>query len=63
LPVEFVVAPDGTPQGIQVVKSTHPEFADAAVNAVKTWKFTPAQKNGQYAPVKMRFPVNFRGVF
>jgi TonB family protein len=58
--VEFVVAQDGTPQGIQVVKSTHPEFADAVVDAVKTWKLTPAQKNGQYALLKMRFPVQFK---
>ncbi|WP_068769019.1 TonB family protein [Termitidicoccus mucosus] len=57
--VEFVVAENGTPQGIQVVKSTHPEFADAAVNAVKTWKFTPAKKNGQSTPIRMRIPVDF----
>jgi TonB family protein len=58
--VEFVVAQDGTPQGIQVIKSTHPEFADAVVNAVKTWKLTPGKKNGKYAPIKMRFPVQFK---
>jgi TonB family protein len=58
--VEFVVAQDGTPQGIQVIKSTHPEFADAVVSAVKTWKLTPAKKDGKYAPIKMRFPVQFK---
>jgi TonB family protein len=57
--VEFVVAENGTTQGIQVIKSSHPEFADAAVNAVKTWKFTPAPKNGQSTPIRMRIPVNF----
>jgi TonB family protein len=58
--VEFVVAENGTPQNIQVVKSTHPEFADVVVKAVQTWKLTPAQKDGKYVPIKIRFPVNFK---
>jgi TonB family protein len=58
--VEFVVAENGTPQNIQVVKSTHPEFADSVMKAVQTWKLTPAQKDGKYAPIKIRFPVQFK---
>jgi TonB family protein len=33
--VEFVVTEDGTPQGLQVVKSTHPKFTDSVVTAVR----------------------------
>jgi TonB family protein len=58
--VEFVVAQDGIPQAVQVIRSTHPEFADAAVKAVQTWKLEPAQKDGKYTPLKVRFPVNFK---
>ncbi|OAM86927.1 hypothetical protein AW736_25950 [Termitidicoccus mucosus] len=58
--VEFVVAQDGTPQGIQVVKSSHPELSASVIKAVESWKLTPAMKDGQYAPIKIKVPVRFR---
>ncbi len=57
--VRFVVGPDGTPQDIEVLKSSHPDLADAAVKAVETWKLTPALKDGRYKPMKLRIPFRF----
>ncbi|OAM88288.1 hypothetical protein AW736_19680 [Termitidicoccus mucosus] len=57
--VAFVVAEDGTPQGIQVLKSSHPGLNDAAMKTVETWKMTPATKGGQYVPHKIRIPISF----
>jgi TonB family protein len=58
--VSFVVGENGKPQGIQVVKSSHPELSAAVIRAVETWKLVPATKDGQYAPIKIRVPVRFR---
>jgi periplasmic protein TonB len=42
-----------------VTKSSNVEFEQPALNAVKNWKFTPAQKSG--SPVKAHFimPIKF----
>lgn len=40
-----------------VVGYTHPEFADAAVNAIKQWKFEPARLHGE--PVGTTIEVVF----
>lgn len=58
--VEFVVSPNGRPQGIQVIKSSHEELNTAAIKTVEAWKFTPAMKDGQYAPIKIKVPLRFR---
>jgi protein TonB len=45
--VSFIVEKDGSVENIRVIRS-HPKevFDSAAVDAVRHWKFTPAQKNG-----------------
>lgn len=42
-----------------VSKSSNPGFDEAAISAVRNWKFTPAKKDG--APVKISFviPIKF----
>jgi len=49
----------GAVVGCVVTKSSNVEFEQPAVDAVKNWKFTPAQKAGN--PVKARFvmPIKF----
>lgn len=48
----------GTVSNCTVAKSSNPGFEESAVNAVKSWKFTPAQKNG--APVKTSIVIPIR---
>jgi len=49
--VRFTVDHDGIPQNIQVTKSLYPSLDQSAIEAVRTWRFEPALKNGQ--PVSM----------
>lgn len=44
--VLFSIQPDGTVTEIRAGKSTHAEFGDAALSAVRKWKFQPLQQNG-----------------
>jgi TonB family protein len=57
--VEFTVAPNGTTQDL-VVRGAQPlrTFDQAAVDAVKRWRFEPVMRNG--APVPQRVAVRIR---
>jgi TonB family protein len=60
--VEFTVAPDGSTQDL-VVRSAEPQrmFDQAAIDAVKRWRFEPMKRDGaavaQRAAVRIRFEV------
>ncbi len=47
-----------------VVAYTHPDFAEAAVNAIKKWEFQPPQWHGENVSVQreMRFDFDAQGV-
>jgi protein TonB len=44
----------------KVVKSSNPEFATPALNALSRWKFKPAKKAGNPVPIKVSFPIQFK---
>jgi uncharacterized protein len=48
----FEVSPEGRAENITVSSSSHPEFANNAIDAVKLWEFSPGLKNGE--PVRTR---------
>jgi protein TonB len=60
--VEFTVAPDGSTQDL-VVRGAEPQrmFDQAAVDAVKRWRFEPIMRDGaavaQRAAVRIRFEL------
>ena len=60
--VEFTIAPDGSTQEL-VVRNAEPQrmFDQAAVDAVKRWRFEPVMRDGaavaQRAAVRIRFEV------
>jgi periplasmic protein TonB len=58
--VGFVVDTTGRPLDVTVQSDSNRALASAAVNAVKKWRFTPAQKNG--APVATRVILPIRVV-
>ena len=59
---ELVVAAggDGTVSAVRVLSAqVHPDFAIAAVDAVRQWRFTPTLLNGEPVEVVMTVSVRF----
>lgn len=57
--VDFIVDVTGRVVNPKAVKSTHPAFADRAVEAVRQWRFYPARKDGHEVRAHMQVPVRF----
>jgi TonB family protein len=55
--VEFVVDTTGHTTGINIKSNADRAFAEAVVDAVKQWRFTPAQHNGSPVAMKVILPV------
>jgi protein TonB len=58
--IVLLVDTSGNPQQVQVEQATHPLFADAALTAVRKWKFKPATKGGQAVTTSLTLPIEFR---
>jgi TonB family protein len=56
--VETVIGPDGSVQDARVLRSI-PLLDEAALDAVRQWRFTPTLLNGVPVPVIMTVTVNF----
>jgi protein TonB len=56
--LEVRVAPDGTVEDAMVLRSI-PLLDQAAIDAVRQWRFTPTLLNGQPVPVMLTVTVNF----
>lgn len=60
VPLEAMIGRDGTVTLVRVVSAgAHPDFAVAAVDAVRQWRFTPTLLNGQPVDVVMSVTVRF----
>ncbi|HEX6323295.1 MAG TPA: TonB family protein [Vicinamibacterales bacterium] len=58
--VEAVIARDGTVSAVRVLSSqAHPDFAIAAADAVRQWRFSPTLLNGVPVEVMMNVSVRF----
>ncbi|MCD8483812.1 MAG: TonB family protein [Verrucomicrobia bacterium] len=57
--IQFVVRPDGSVDRAIVERSTNPGFDEAALRAVRRWRFTPPEKDGQAVSVRMRVNIPF----
>ncbi len=55
--VEFVVDTTGHTTGVSIKSSSDRELAEAVVDAVKQWRFTPALHNGAPVATKVILPV------
>lgn len=54
------VGPDGVPYAVDLVRSSHSRSLDrAASEAVKRWRFRPAQRNGQPVAAEIQVPIVF----
>jgi protein TonB len=50
---------DGNVSSVEVVAATQPAFGQAAVEAVRQWKFTPAVKDHHYVAETADLPITF----
>jgi len=59
--VELQVGIDekGTVGGVRIVKPLHPYLDNAAVQALKQWRFEPVRRNGVPVPAVITLTVNF----
>jgi protein TonB len=54
-----VIGADGLPKRLTVVRSLGMGLDEKALEAVRTWRFEPARKNGRPVAVQMNIVVNF----
>ena len=57
--VEFTVDVDGKATDIKVADPKGFGFDEAAIEAIKKWRFTPAKKGGESVPMRVRQPIRF----
>lgn len=53
------VTEDGKVTEASVAKSTHRDFEEPAIAAVKQWRFKPAKKDGKPVALTIRLPLQF----
>lgn len=58
--VQFVVTTTGDARAIRVVRGVHPALDSAAVEAVRSVRFTPGRKQGKSVATRMTLPVSFQ---
>lgn len=58
--VHVVVNTSGLPQDIKVLTSGSKPFDDAALKAVRTYRFRPATELGKAVPVEINIDVQFK---
>ena len=56
----MIVGPDGRAREIRVVRSVGMGLDEKAIEAVRTWKFDPARRDGQAVAVQINVEVSFR---
>jgi TonB family protein len=60
VPIEALIGVDGSVTSVRVVSAqVHPDFAIAAADAVRQWRFTPTLLNGAAVEVTMTVTVAF----
>jgi periplasmic protein TonB len=57
--VEFVVNTEGHVVQAEVIRSTHREFVEPALRAVRSWQFEPGKRNGVAVRFRMAVPIEF----
>jgi len=57
--VVVIIDEKGSVIDATVTKSSDPAFEDPSLDAIKRWKFKPAEKDGQAVKAKVTIPVRF----
>jgi TonB family protein len=58
--LRLIVGPDGNPRDIKVARTLGMGLDEKAIDAVRTWTFEPARKDGKPVAVLINIEVNFR---
>jgi TonB family protein len=58
--LEAIITREGTVEKVKVLRGVHPLLDQAAVNAVKQWRYKPATLNGKPVKVYSTITVNFK---
>ncbi len=59
--VSFEVNADGRTEGVQILQSSHPLFAQAVQAALAQWRYAPARAaSGEAVTARLRVPFVFR---
>lgn len=60
VPLEAIIGRDGAVLSVRVATAeVHPDFAQAAIDAVQQWRFTPTLLNGKAVEVVMTVTIEF----
>jgi len=54
------INPKGRVELVHVLRSSNDAFQNSAVSTVKTWKFSPARKDGKPVPVQVTVEMRFQ---
>ena len=58
--LEAIITREGTVEKVKILRGVHPLLDQAAVNAVKQWRYKPATLNGKPVKVYSTVTVNFK---
>ncbi|TVP81046.1 MAG: energy transducer TonB [Puniceicoccaceae bacterium] len=58
--VSFVIDQNGAVVSVRVISSSDPVFESPTIDAVRQWRFTPGEKNGQVVTTRAETRVPFR---
>lgn len=58
--VECLVGVDGKIHEAKVSSATHPEFGEAALEAIRQWEFKAGESEGKPVPMRVKIPIAFR---
>jgi protein TonB len=60
VPLEAIIGLDGRVASVRVATADiHPDFAVAAIDAVRKWRFSPTLLNGRPVEVMMTVTIDF----
>jgi protein TonB len=58
--IQAVTGENGCTQSVRVVRKLHPKLDELAKQAVNSWKFSPATKDGKPVKVRVQIEVKFK---
>lgn len=58
--VECLIGVDGKIHEAKVSSASHPEFGEAALEAIRQWEFKAGESEGKPVPMRVKIPIAFR---
>ncbi|HEV2732942.1 MAG TPA: energy transducer TonB [Terriglobales bacterium] len=58
--VALVLTSEGNPRDVTITKKLDPDLDNKAIEAVRSWRFEPATKDGEPVAVHLKVEVEFR---